>query len=478
MELRPYQIEAIQELREGFAKHQRQILCLPTGAGKTVIFSDMIRAAVEKGTQTLVVTDRIELCTQTLNAILRHNIPTQIIRRETKKFYPEAQITLAMVETIARRIKKWDLEKYSPKLLIIDEAHKAAFNKIMDAFPLAKTIGATATPKAKFLHKYYTNIVDNIDIPDLVDQGFLSKCRGFQMEDDFSDVEVKHGEYVESQLFAHFHKRELYDGVVEKYKEKSIGKKCLVFNVNIDHSENMSKAFNEAGIHSECVTSLTPPEERKRILAAFEAGHFPVLNNCGILTTGFDCPSIETIIMNRATKSLPLWLQCCGRGSRIYPGKPYFTVLDFGKNHEEHGMWAEARDWDLDPPKKKKKGVAPMKTCPTCSAMLPARATECEFCGHKFTAEEVELKKGILVEVTAAEKINEFKGRMASTLSVPELVILSKSGLQKKSYIFRVVRSKGEQALRDYGWQMGYKEGWVYNQMKELNDCKFKDKIL
>lgn len=427
----------------------------------------------------MVVTDRIELCTQTLKAILHHNIPTQIIRKETKKFSPDAQITLAMVETIARRIKKWvSFSHYSPKLIIIDEAHKAAFNKIMDAFPDAKTIGATATPKAKFLHKYYTNIVDNIDIPDLVAQGFLCRCRGFQMEDDFSEVEVKHGEYVESQLYAHFNKRELYDGVVEKYKEKSMGKKCLVFNVNIEHSENMSKAFNEAGIHSECVTSKTPTEERKRILAAFEAGHFPVLNNCGILTTGYDCPSIETIVANRATKSITLWLQICGRGSRIYPGKDFFTVLDFGKNHDEHGMWSEAREWDLDPPKKKKKGVAPIKTCPKCSAMLPARAMECEFCGHKFTAEEVELKKGVLVEVTPTEKINEFKGRLISELSIPELVALGKAGLEKKSRIWRVVRSKGMQAVRDYGWQMGYREGWVHNQMKELDDCKFRDKVL
>ena len=439
----------------------------------------MIRLALEKETKTLVVTDRIELCNQTLDAISHHKISPQILNANTKIFSPDAPITLSMVETLARRMKKWEPGYYSPKLLVIDESHKASFSKIMDAFPDAKVIGATATPKANFLHKYYTDIVDNIDIPDLVELGFLCRCRGFQMEDDFSNIEVKHGEYVESQLYEHFNKQELYDGVIEKYKEKTPGKKCLVFNVNIEHAENMSKAFNDAGIHSECVTSLTHIEERKRILSAFEAGHFPVLNNCSILTTGYDCPSIEVIVMNRATKSLTLWLQCCGRGSRIYHNKPYFTVLDFGKNHDEHGMWASEREWDLNPPKKKnKKGVAPTKTCPSCGAMLHARVMECEFCGHKFEAKEVELKEGVLVEVKEQMRKKEFSGRKISSLSVDEFVRAGKSGEIKKRLIWRVIRSKGEQVLRDYGWRMGYKEGWCYAQMEEMNDCDYRDKTL
>lgn len=439
----------------------------------------MIRLAAEKGTKTLVVTDRIELCNQTLDAISHHKISPQILNANTKIFSPEAPITLSMVETLARRMKKWEPGYYSPNLLVIDESHKASFSKIMDAFPEAKTIGATATPQAKFLHKYYTDIVDNIDIPELVQQGFLCRCRGFQMQDDFSDVEVKRGEFVDSQLYSHFNKTELYSGVVEKYKEKTPGKKCLVFNVNIAHSENMSKSFNEAGIHSECVTSLTPPEERKRILSAFKAGHFPVLNNCGILTTGYDEKSIETVIVNRATMSLTLWLQMCGRGSRPHTGKEYFTVLDFGTNHDRHGMWSAERDWSLDPPKKKnKQGVAPMKTCPKCGAMLHARVNECEFCHYIYPEKEKELKEGgVLVEVTA-EIQNEFSGRRVSELSVDELVRLSKNKGMKKVLVWRVVRSKGEQALKKYSWDMGYSDGWVDHQMKEMDDVKFRDRVL
>ena len=288
----------------------------------------MIRAAYEKGTKTLVLTDRIELFAQTMAAIANHKIVPQILQANTKIFHPEAPITMGMVETIKRRMKKWNGE-YKPELLILDESHKGNFFPVIDALPDSHVIGATATPIHKLLYKYYTNIVQNIDIPELVEKGYLCRCRAFQMQADVSDIKISHGEFEEKSMFAHFNKKMLYVGVVDKYKEKLFGKKTLVFSVNIEHTYKMKDEFNRAGIQCEAVTSETPPADRKRILSAFEAGAFPVLSNCGILVNGFDCPSIEGIIINRATMSLALWLQMQGRGSRPHPGKDYFTTLDF-----------------------------------------------------------------------------------------------------------------------------------------------------
>lgn len=476
MELRPYQTAAVNELREGFKTHQRQVLAIPTGSGKTIIFSHMTALAYNKETQTLILTHRSELLKQTMKAIGGQNIPIQIINPENKMFYKDAPISIGMVETVKRR-KLWD-KGFNPTLIVVDECHFGNFTPIFEHFPNAKVIGCSATPVGKHFYKYYTNIVANVGIPELVDEGFLVKCLAFQMQDDFSKIEIKRGDFVEAQLFTHFNKSKLYAGVIEKYKEKINGQKTLVFNCNIEHAEKMNKEFNDAGIRSECITSKTSDEDRVRILSAFKNGLFPVLNNANILTTGFDDPSIQAIIMNRATFSLPLFLQCAGRGSRPFPGKTHFTLLDFGMNHERHGMWNEEREWTLEPPRKKKKaGPAPVKSCPRCSAMLAASSMKCEFCGHEFERKANDPQEGVMVEVK--NKVPEsLRGKRISELTIPQLVDLSKSGAVSKIFIWRVVRSKGAQAVDDYGWKVGYKGGWATNQLKEMDDVKFRDRIL
>ena len=263
---------------------------------------------------------------------------------------------LLLCETIKRRISKGKLLNYNPDLIIVDECHRANFLPILNLFPNALTIGCSATPTHKELHKYYSSIVSNVSVSDLIKQGYLCRAKSFQMQDDdFSDVKIKGIEFEEKSLFNHMNKSKLYDGVIKSYREKTPNTKALVFNVNIEHAEKMNKSFNESGIHSECITSKTNPEERQRIFKAFEMGLFPVLNNCSIATQGLDIPSIQTIIMNRATMSLTLFLQCIGRGSRPTETKKEFTILDFGMNFTRHGLYDQDRKWDLSPPKKKKR---------------------------------------------------------------------------------------------------------------------------
>jgi len=477
MELRDYQNEAIEDLRKSFSeKNDRVILCLPTGSGKTVIFSEMVRLAYDRKTTTLVLTDRLELFKQTLSALARHGMDIQELSAKKKKgdFDPNCILTLAMIETLKRR----KLENYNPKLIIIDEAHKGNFTKIFTMFPNARIIGATATPVGKHIFKNYQDIIQSIDIPELIDKSFLSPCKAFQMVDDFSDLETRRGEYTEESLFNHFDKRKLYSGVVNNWREKAEGKKTIIFNVNIEHTIEMTKEFNNSGIVSECLTSKTSKPDRDRILRAFSDGLFPVLNNCGILTTGYDEPSIECVVMNRKTKSLPLWLQCCGRGSRIYPGKENFIILDFGMNHDMHGLWEEPRKWTLKPPKKKKKDqVAPVKECPQCLAMLPASIMECKFCGHIFTPKSDKLAEGVMVEVKKAAP-SKLIGRKLETLSVDELIELQISKRYKPSFIWRVIRSHGKDALEEYASKMEYKSGWVYHHKGKMNDCEFTNFII
>lgn len=438
----------------------------------------MVTRASKKGIRTLILTDRIELFQQSFAAIERTGVRPEVLHAGTESLPAWSLVTLAMVETLSRRMKTGTIT-IDPGLIIIDEAHKGNFTKILDAFPDIRVVGATATPVGKHFYKYYSNIVSNIDIPDLITQGFLCKARSFEMQDDLSDLEVQNGEYTDQSLYKHYSKSVLFDGVIESYIEKSYGKKALCFNVNIKHAEEMTAEFRNRGIVTDCVTSNTTAAERARILDAFRLGHIQVLNNCGVLTTGYDEPSIETIILNRATQSLPLFLQCCGRGSRPYDDKPYFTILDFGMNHARHGMWGEQRVWSLKPPRKKKsgrEGVAPSKICPDCKALLFASARECEFCHYIF---EIKLADGTMIELTTTVTTpSEFVGRRISQLSIPELHQLAKTGKAHKKFIWRVVRSRGEAAIKEYNTLAKYKRGWVYHQILDIKNSVYNDYVI
>src|SRR6202000_1726241 len=120
--------------------------------------------------------------------------------------------------------------------------------------------------------------------PELVEQGFLTPCHAYQMQDDISDIKTgNNGEFTDDSLFNHYNKSKLYDGVIDKWIEKCNNEQTIVFNVNVKHTINMTEAFNAAGIKSFCIHSETPDIDRKSIMNEFSRGAFPVLNNCGIL---------------------------------------------------------------------------------------------------------------------------------------------------------------------------------------------------
>lgn len=470
--LRPYQTDYIDQCSEAFRKYQRIVLAAPTGAGKTAMFSEIVRRAAHRETPTLIVTDRVELFQQTFKALGRVNVTPQLISPDNKKLYKDALINVAMVETLSRRIGKgFDI---NPKLIIIDEAHMGSFTKLFEHYPDAKVIGATATPVGKHFYKYYQHIIQCTDVPELIESGYLAPCKGYEMQDDFNDLEVKAGEYTDQSLFNHFNKRKLYDGVIDKWRELCPTSKTIVFCVNIEHSVNTYQTFVDAGINAAVVTSKTKDDERKQILQAFSQGYIQVLVNCGILTKGYDEPSIECVIMNRKTKSLPLWLQCAGRGGRLFPGKTHFTLLDFGQNFTEHGLWDEARKWELGPPKKKKQiqREAPMKHCTNCDAVVAASARICQWCGYEFPISNAELATGVMVEVKPAVSADVI-GKKVGELEVQELFELMRTDKYKPSFIWRVIRSKGETAVAEFAKLAGYKKGWVFRQLDQITDNNF-----
>lgn len=486
MNLRPYQENSLELIRDCFRKQRRRvILCLPTGAGKTVVFSTIVKMA--QGKRVLILTDRIELLTQAGGTLSKMGIEWQPIA-SGKKIDFSAGCHVAMVETFARRLTKYpQLLEYD--LVIIDEAHRGNFKKVLELIPSnVHVIGATATPvasqKKNPLLKQWQDIVCPVQIPDLVDMGFLVDCITYSAARiDKTVLKKKLGEYTDQSLMDAFDRREVYAGVIEKYRLYAAGRKAICFNVNIAHSKTMCAEFNSAGIDCEHVDGTTPEAERLAILTRFKKGVTQVLCNVGIVTTGYDEPSVSCIIVNRATTSVPLWLQMCGRGSRIHPesGKRNFVILDMGENYRDLGLWNANRDWIKgfwNPKKEGGTGVAPVRSCPGCEAILAASVRECPYCGHVHEAKHKEVKHVDFVRVDGKGKpilpedapLPKPPQKDWPNMEVPEMVLYVKTKTYKAGWAIRVIknrntaREKALQELSTFARLMGYSPGWVKHQ--------------
>ena len=165
-----------------------------------------------------------------------------------------------------------------------------------------------------------------------------------------------------------------------------------------------------------------------------------------------------------------------GRGSRLYPNKKKFIVLDFGGNHTRLGMWNENRIWEIKK-KRETSGEAPVKACPECNAVVHTSTPSCPECKFIFPVKEKEIKKGVMVEVKPHIP-KEFLGKRIGDLTISELCKLQKAKKYKATMIWRVIRSKGEQALYEYAQKMGYSDGWVYKQIHKLSDSTFTNYLL
>lgn len=484
MELRPYQTDAISQIREAFSqKKRRVVLCLPTGGGKTVIFSEMVRRAMERDlfAKVLILTDRMELLTQAGGTLQRLGIKFDTIEAG-KKVNMSARCHVGMVETYVRRGSKNPDLFGVYDLVIIDEAHKGNFKKVLNLLPeKCFVIGATATPistsRKDPLKNYFQDIVCPVSIPDLVGKGYLVPARTFSAKLDRSALKTKMGEYTDESLMEMFDKRVVYQGVIEKWKEFGENRKTICFNVNVLHSIKMAEEFNNAGIPSKHLDGTTPKELREKILREFKLGEFKILCNVGIVTTGYDEPSVSCIIVNRATQSIPLWLQMCGRGSRLYPGKENFHVIDMGENYRFLGLWGAERDWiDLfNNPKKPGEGIAPTKECPCCEAIIPASVRICPYCDAEFEpsvkdSEEAFADFEEIIE--SSDPVVKPPRYMWHNLDVSEMAQIVKAEIYKSGWAVRVIKDRNKttdeirKELTDFAKHMGYKLGWVNYQLQ------------
>lgn len=452
---RDYQLLHIDKTIEAVTEYRKVLAQLPTGGGKTVEFSLISQRYIRiTGKSVLILVHRKELMQQAFKTIEHFTgIKPKLITSKTRK-YQVARIYIAMVDSAASRLHMTT----NVGLVIIDECHIANFNKMHSIFLEELIIGFSATPlsssKKEPLNKYYRKLIVGPQIRELISLGFLAqnitRCPKNVIDANQFEIDRLKGDYNEAKMADVYKQPKHIIHVIEYYHKIALHEKCIVFNVNIEHSKEMTEAFITCGYNARHLDSNSEKKpsiregfdnERDEIINWFKITPNAILNNCMITTVGFDEPTTQHIFLNFSTLSLVKYIQCAGRGGRIinlefiekyqkdYPYqleiKEHFNIIDMGGNWMKHGDWSDDRDWNyiFENPEKPGDGTAPIKICPSCDALVHAAARVCtainendEICGYEFekkkTKEEEEagelviITKGINIE-NLIEKNNQ-----------------------------------------------------------------------
>jgi superfamily II DNA or RNA helicase len=354
--LYPYQTQALERIFERLnqaAADYRLLFQLPTGGGKTVIFSEITRRYLGMRAQKVVVlTHRLELCGQTSATLKKLGIKNRVINSAVKKIAPDDRYScyVAMVETLHNRIESGDIDMAGIGLVIIDEAHHNSFQKLLEKFGNASIIGVTATPLSSDntapLNAHYQELISGESIERLIADGFLAKPSNWRYDVEISSLQTgANGDFTVSTSDELYSSPAMLDLLKHAYEAHAKGKKTLIFNNGIYTSKNVCQFLCNAGYPAKHLDNQTPPAERTEILLWFKKTKGAILTSVSILTTGFDEPTIQAVILNRATTSLTLYHQMIGRGARRLSQKKTFAIIDLGNNTERFGDWHHPVDW-------------------------------------------------------------------------------------------------------------------------------------
>lgn len=328
---------------------------LPTGGGKTVIFSEIVRRYIErKGKKVLVLTHRIELCKQTSKMLKGFGVRNKIINSKVKELSDDNDYMcfVAMVETLNNRLNEEKLNLDNIGLTIIDEAHYNSFTKLFKYVEDTFVLGVTATPLSSNIklpmNRNYEKLIVGDSISSLIEKGFLAKANTYTYDIGLSSLQVGiNGDYTVKSSEDLYTNMNMQSKLLQAYEEHCKGEKTLIFNNGINTSWYVYTTFKEAGYEIKHLDNTHNKKERSEILRWFHEKPDAILTSVSILTTGFDEPTVKNIILNRATKSLTLYFQMIGRGSRRLKDKSEFNVIDLGNNLARFGPWDTPIDWQL-----------------------------------------------------------------------------------------------------------------------------------
>ncbi len=441
MQLRAYQQAAIDELRQKMAAGVKRICVIaPTGAGKTIIASEIVRRANERNRRVVFLAHRKELIDQSVDKLLRFGIFSGVVMAKDSREDDQFATQVCSVQTLARRVGPSERTPHADRLppadvVIVDECHHAAsdsYRRVLSAWPGAIIVGLTATPWRSDkigLRGMYDDTVVVATYTDLIAEGSLVGYDPFAYDaPDLHDMPVTAGDYNQKALSLACNTEVLIGNIVGEYLKHGNRKRAIVFAVNIDHSLNLVEQFNAAGVPAAHVDFNTPKRERAAAIAAFERGEITVLSSVSIFTEGWDCPAAEVCILARPTQSLALFIQMIGRVVRPFPGKLRALIHDHGGNFLRHGLLEDPRDYSLSVTPKRQ---IDLHTCPICCAIFGQIRDDgtCPKCGELIApprevreAQARREKELIEGERLAAEEIKRRREEAAHGASTPRKV--------------------------------------------------------
>ena len=451
LEIRPYQIEAIEELRISVARHGSVVFVLPTGGGKTIVAAMIARMAFSKGNSTLFIVHRRELVGQAVST-LENAVPGSSIGVEARGWpsQPWAPLQIGMVQTLVRRahVKR-------PDLIIVDEAHHSRANsweKVLSRWPDVPRIGLTATPErldGKGLGQHFNHMVLGPSILDLVDEGYLAPTITRRIPSGLALEGVRknqRGDYVQSELQERVTKKVVVDAA-DAYCNYAMGKRAIFFGIHTEHSKHVCAILRERGVRAAHVDGTDSPSRRDRLMTEFRTGGLDIVGNCDLISEGFDAPACEVVIMGAPTRSITRYLQQAGRAMRPGEGK-VAEVLDLAGTSHELGLPDDPRVWSLEggEVQERKAGEKNAKKCPECLALF--RSKRCPSCGMESA---LPIKAPEEVSVTLEIATPERKNREPR---------LRRNQLNR---LLREARLSQDplNSLYDISEQNGYKPGWV-----------------
>lgn len=355
-ELYPFQKKVVDQIIKELAdegENSNLLFQLPTGGGKTVIFSNIAKEYIRKHKKkVLILTHRIELCIQTSKQLTALEVENKVVNSLVKQLddQDEFQSFTAMVETLNNRLQENAQFIENVGLVIVDEAHNNSFRKIFQYFDDVNILGVTATPlssnKSLPLKDNYSKLIIGESIKSLIEGGYLANAETYTYDVNLHGLKIGvNGDFTVSSSDKVYSNYFMQEKLLFAYEEVAVGKKTLIFNSGIESSRAVYDLFKKNNYKVRHLDSTFSDTDRKDILKWFKETPGAVLTSVGILTTGFDEPTVETIILNRATRSLTLYHQMIGRGSRKLKNKDTFQVIDLGNNVRRFGYWQEYIDW-------------------------------------------------------------------------------------------------------------------------------------
>lgn len=411
MNFRPYQIKSIEQIKEEFLRGIKKVLLwLATGSGKTVIFCHMAKEAVIRGKRVIILVRGRKLVKQASDRLTREHVPHGILMANHWNFRPHMPVQVCSIDTLISRGLKPVAD-----LIIIDEADLATskgYKNFLCQYDDAYIVSVTATPWVEDgLRHICDSVVHPITMQELIDQGYLSDFRYFApAEPDLRSVKVSASthDYVSDQLEESMVSGQLTGKIIDHWKSLASDRKTILFAVNVHHSKLLTENFINAGIKAEHCDADTPDEEREAIIHRLESGETKIICNVGINGRGVDIPSVGAIILARPTMSRNLYVQQCGRGTRIYEGKKDCILLDHAGNIARHGFPTDEPEFSIDS-QKFEGGIRRSKICKNCFAVY-RDAVICPECGSTFVRENsggsriLEESDGQLKEIKKVEK--------------------------------------------------------------------------